>query len=228
MKKIMRISATICPRCHFSTCWQCCNIKSKRRNEQPNNNNVNIHSSSIIITCFKCNNMFKTYLIDENFVIKKKMIMSLFHPISGFQSKKCMALYGQLYEEFLVYAKWKRRAMSDDKRKAVESHPSKVFRLYNSLTPESKKELDYIPDKLNYSLRVGEENVIVPPMIFFLNMNKSMSFFNKMLSIGSTMSVKTRYGSVFSRAGGGKTNTFRVICCNRFPCREWFKIIALK
>ena len=205
LKKIARISATICPRCHFSTCWQCCNIKVKKKGQS----NTNTHSTSII-SCFNCNNIFKAYFIDENFLTKKKS----FHPIRGFQSKKCMALYSQIFHEFLDYLKLKRRA-TFEKRKGIEyHHRNKLLILYNSLTQESKRELNYLPDKLNYSLRVGE-NVIVPPMIFFLNMNKSMSFFKKMLSIESTMSVKTRYGSVFSRASGGKTNIFRVICCNR-------------
>ena len=94
----------------------------------------------------------------------------------------------------------------------------KLVSLYESLTLESKKDLKYRPANLNYCLRVALEGggeTIIPPMFFFLNRKKTTSFFKKMLTLDSTMAVKTRYGSVFSRGGGGKTNIFRTMCCNR-------------
>ena len=217
LKKIARVSASICPKCHHVNCWQCClSVKNK----------MNI-KSNIIIFCYNCKNMFKTRIIDSNFIGKKYLS---FYSIHGFENKKCMQTYGNLYKDFLNYSKWKKKL--DKKEYAFNNSMNnngnkKLFHLYNSLTVDSKKDLKYNPNNLNYCLRVvleknerGENNpndkeIIIPPMIFFLNRKKTMSFFKRMLMIDSTMAVKTRYGSVFSRGGGGKTNIFRTICCNR-------------
>ena len=289
LKKIARVSSSVCPKCRHVNCWRCCGGLSAKKKKKDDTGKKCIIVESVLMSCFNCHNVFRARAVDENSLSEKLRI----YAIRGFQSKKCQLMYKDIYKEFSRYIKWKRKM---DKRYHYELHNKsnnkKLLSLYNALTPESKKDLKYRPDNLNYCLRVSlvddnnnnndyddvkkkrekrgmdedddkkaeeeEENEekergekgenkrdnnrgggnnnnsvsgggdkkkkrkknkemikIIPPMIFFLNRRKTMSFFKKMLTVDSTMAIKTRYGSVFSRGSGGKTNIFRTMCCNR-------------
>ena len=291
LKKIAKVSVSVCPKCRRANCWRCCNNNNNNNNhcssasnkdkniEKKNSDGrmmITITPSSVIISCYNCGNIFKARILNENFITKKQF----FYSILGFQSKKCKLIYENIYKEFCKYMKWKKRK---DKNYASgdTSNKKKLFELYNALTLDSKKDLKYQPDNLNYCLRVSlmekkkvktkdsvdekmkknkkkkksnsndekevvdretnkkkkkkkkkttkklkkkekekiknrkKKEIIIPPMVFFLDRRKTISFFKKILTVDSTMAIKTRYGSVFSRGSGGKTNIFRTMCCNR-------------
>ena len=249
LKKIARVSSSVCPKCRHVNCWQCCRgLPAKKKKKDDTKKKLTIES--VLISCYHCDNAFRARVVDENSIAEKRRL----YVIRGFQSKKCQLMYKDIYKEFLRYTKWKRKMDKIYYAFHNKNNNKKIFSLYNALTLESKKDLKYRPDNLNYCLKVslvdddyyddddekkeikrgdeieGEGNrrrgdkkkkrikrkeIIIPPMIFFLNRRKTMSFFKKMLTVDSTMAIKTRYGSVFSRGSGGKTNIFRTMCCNR-------------
>lgn len=197
LKKIIRIAPGICPRCHHCSCWQCCNRNNK------------VSMISTFLTCFHCNNSFKPPVLSEIMMKWRKLSIS----IQGYQNKRCQRLYGKLYDEYLEHVQKYQQTSTGVNQ--TNPSPNKILRLYDCLSSKSKRELQYLPDNLNYCLRIGENDLIIPPMTFFYNMNKTMSFFKKMISLQTTATIKTRHGSLISRAAGGKTNIFRVMCCNR-------------
>ena len=83
-----------------------------------------------------------------------------------------------------------------------------------------KKQLRYNYQILYYHIKVkrddGEE-VLIPPLAFFIDMNKPISFYLKLLDKenNNPLDVKSQYRSVNSRAQGGKNSIFRNTCLNK-------------
>lgn len=141
LKKIVKLLNSTCPVCKHVNCFHCC-----QKNEKIKLNPYLLRYNTIIITCFNCNNKFKTRRINYNF---NKMI---FYKIIGFQNKKCMQAHKLLYEEFLHFFKSKKDQRMQSECCLADS--SKIKLLYNSLTDESKKNLGYCMDTLYYSINV--------------------------------------------------------------------------
>lgn len=199
-KKIIKLASGICPKCQFSNCVYCCE-------KQPL-----LSNKTILMKCFNCQNLFKTRPVSLYFNRLN------FYKIIGFQNKKCMNRYKLLYDEFLHYYSEHFPGRNINNLQYDDYSDKLKRQLYYRLLDKSKKELGYDMDALQYTLNVNGLSK-VPPLAFFIGMNKSISFFKKIVNPNAKnnniMTTKTKYGSVVSRGSGGKTNMFRTFCCNR-------------
>lgn len=216
-KKILRFSRTICPVCNFSTCIECTKTKfrnyMKRYNRIFNTNNNN--SFPRYIKCHRCHNVFST---------KRKY--KLFHCV-GYECVGCDKKYSQIYNEFVTYNN-KNKIITYPLRNVLNKHygdvttlsrQKKIQYIYEQFfSEEIKKQLRNDYQTLYYHLKVKREDsgniVIIPPLAFFLDMNKPVSFYLKLLDI-NPLDVKSQYGSVNSRAQGGKNSMYRNTCLNK-------------
>ena len=97
----------------------------------------------------------------------------------------------------------------------------KIQYIYDSyFNLETKSQLNFDYKTLYYHLKVRKNNgeiAIIPPLAFFTDMNKPISFFVKLLDNNNNnhLDIKSQYGSVNSRAQGGKNSIFRNTCLNK-------------
>ena len=215
-KKLLRFSRTICPLCNFSTCIECTKTKfknyMKRYNRIFNNNN----SFPRYIKCHHCRNVFST--------VRK---YRLFHCV-GYECMGCEKKYQLSYNEFFIYNYNYNKINTYPLRNMLNIHygdvttlsrQKKIQYIYEQFfNEEIKKQLRFDFQTLYYHLKVRKEKsgdiVVVPPLAFFLDMNKPISFYLKLLDI-NPLDIKSQYGSVNSRSQGGKNSIFRNTCLNK-------------
>lgn len=140
--------------------------------------------------------------------------------------------YDDLYKEFLIYSQNTSFPLRNilnihyGKETTVStfsfSRKKKIQYIYDSyLSEEAKKQLEYDYNNLYYHLKVIRDSdrkiIIIPPLAFFVNMNKPISFYLKLLYNDNInpLDVKTQYGSVNSRSQGGKNCLYRSMCLNK-------------
>ena len=223
-KNLLRFSKTICPLCYYSNCVECTKNKFKKYMKRYNNifRNDKKYSSSFFpryIKCHHCQNIFST-----------RGKYKLFRCV-GYQCLACEKKYSQMYNEFVIY-----NDIIDNKlttyplRHMLNIHygdfstlsrKKKIQYIYDQFfSEEIKKQLRYNYQILYYHIKVkrddGEE-VLIPPLAFFVDMNKPISFYLKLLDKenNNPLDVKSQYGSVNSRAQGGKNSIFRNTCLNK-------------
>ena len=233
-KNLLRFSKTICPLCHYSNCVDC--TKTKFRNYMKRYNNIFLNSKSNkkksfittttttfprYIKCYNCQNIFLT--------IRK---YKLFNCI-GYECSTCEKKYSQMYNEFVKYNDIISNKLTtyplrnllnihygDDDYSIIKSRKKKIQYIYESFFTENvKKELRYNYQTLYYHLKVKKKDngeiILIPPLAFFVDMNKPSSFYLKLLDNNDPLNVKSQYGSVNSRAQGGKNSIFRNTCLNK-------------
>ena len=121
---------------------------------------------------------------------------------------------------------------TDNNNNSYYSAKSRTKQLFRSLSAEARRELGNNFRALYYTLKVRSKNTkrkkrgdsdtqtkgdshagykIIPPFAFMADTNKQASFYEKLLTRNNSMrlDVKTKYGSVNSRARGGKHSFFR-------------------
>ena len=83
----------------------------------------------------------------------------------------------------------------------------KLQLIYNCLSDEAKREIRFSCKTFYYSVYVNEK--LIPPLAFFIDMNKPLQFYEKLLLVSDILDLKTKYGSVNTRSQGGKNCIFR-------------------
>lgn len=206
-KKLLQFSLTICPVCQHSNCIQCITFKKQK----------NIPDC---IKCYNCANTFQTKGRYNNLIKCKK-----------YQCEKCQIKYKLMYDEFLIYNNNKITSplqrilnihfgeikLNNNKRKKLKYIYDHYF------SNEVKEQLNNDYQTLYYHIKVKMENtnalIIIPPLIFFLDMNKPKSFYLKLINPNNKkdyhLDIKCQYGSVNSRAQGGKNSLYRNTCLTK-------------
>ena len=235
-KKLFRFALTICPVCQYSNCVECtkakynkymkryCDIfKKKKTTTITTITTDNGIPYPRYIKCFNCHNIFSTRRHNNFYPLLKCL---------GYQCNACEKKYSKLYEEFLIYYYQELKCVFPLKNILNKhygdittlSRKKKIQHIYEHyLSPEAQKQLNFDYKNLYYHLKVkkahSERIVIIPPLAFFTDMNKPPSFFIKLLDDDnapeSHLDVKSQYGSVNSRAQGGKNSIFRNTCLNK-------------
>ena len=221
-----RFSLTICPKCKYSNCVECNKLKFKKYME----NYKNIFHQKCFLTD---NNNFPRYIKCHNcfniFSTKGKIIL---YKCLGYQCLKCEKKFSNLYGEYLIYYHNNNNKNNNTKpslRNILNKHygdvtlsrKKKIIYIYEScLSEEAKKQIRYDYNTLYFHLKVEREEdkqiIIIPPLAFFIDMNKNLSFYMKLLLTSAHhLDVKSQYGSANSRAQGGKNSFYRKDCLTK-------------
>ena len=110
--------------------------------------------------------------------------------------------------------------ISDSTYNATLSRKKQMKFLTRCLSEGAKKEINNNYKTLYYGLQVKMPEgrlATIPPLAFLIDMSKPMSYYVKMIEdpSHSCLNVKTKYGSVNSRAKGGKSSIFRFNSLNK-------------
>ena len=239
MKKLSRFSLTICPLCNFSNCVECTKKKIKQHMVKHNETFKNLLkkkkkknlSFPLYIICFKCENLFST--------CKKRILLDCL----GYECVTCEKKYANIYKEFLTYHKNNKNNNNNDElttyplrilfnihykdnsKRNYLLHKRKIKYIYeNYMSEKVKSELGNDHQTLYYHIKIKKKDghiTIIPPLAFLASMRKPIGFYMKLLnnnnndSNNNHLDIKTQYGSVNSRATGGRDSMYRNMCLNK-------------
>ena len=196
LKNILIFALSVCPACQTSNCAFSCNSKKITINKRT------------FIECVNCHRVFKTRYdtVDCN-----NYKTHYFRKCLAYECFKCKNMFENIYAEFLTYLTIMKPKPDND-----YSTPKKVF---DNLSESAKKQLNYNYESLYYAIKVVHNRgvAIIPPLAFLVETNKQVSFYEKLLNNNETLKLdaKTKYGSVNSRAKGGKNSFFRSCALNK-------------
>lgn len=211
LKSLILFAQSICPSCQTYNCAFSCNIHKKKKLAFST-------PKKKFIKCFHCQRVFKTQYHAINHINYKEFS---FKKCIKWECRKCKNAFEKIYSEFLSYLviiKKRNEKNGNDKKSYLD-----IQSLFESLSDSARKELNndyqslYYAVKINNTLYKNNETIIIPPFAFIAEMNKQISFYNKLIVNNRAMrlDVKTKYGSVNSRARGGKNSFFRSCCLNK-------------
>ena len=199
LKALITVSGSICPRCGLVNCIRC----KRRRGKAPER----------LIDCQGCGNTFKLGLesvtCDNYRVFARK-----FRKPTSWNCDDCQSSLQSVYLEFLEYLAEQRSSCVT----AAGNGYTRVRRLFDSLSQEARAELAHDSDSLYYAIKVVKDDgatALIPPLAFLWDNKKQATFYYDKLLQHHNLDVKTKYGSVNSRAKGGKSSFFRCYSLNK-------------
>lgn len=221
LKTLIVFALSICPACQTSNCAFYCKKNKKIKA-------ANVKTSRKFIKCCECRRLFKTkyHLVDYT-----NYKNNLFSKCTNWSCQRCRDTFQDVYSEFLSFLKKSKKTLSATAMVATSSSSSSsstendIQRVFEKLSDATKRELKHDPRTLYYTIKlvINQKNrnktkkkkkkndIIIPPLAFIAETNKQASCYEKLIYNNKKfrMDVKTKYGSVVSRAKGGKNSFFR-------------------
>ena len=209
LKNLIVVALSICPSCQSYNCvYACDERKNKKMTLDPDREEF--------MQCFHCGRIFRTQYSAVHHTNYKEFS---YRKCVRWECENCKIAFKNVYSEFLSY-------LFTIKKNTNNNNSILDFkRLFETLSEFARKELKHNYQTLYYAVKVKCNNynnnnnavIIVPPLAFIAEMNKQPSFYNKLIVNNSAvrLDVKTKYGSVNSRARGGKNSFFRSCGLNK-------------
>lgn len=231
IKTYLKFILTICPNCRYSNCPEY--EKKDRKRTKHNTTIINRNVFPRYIKCFNCLNIFQTlyHKLLSNSDIQSALLSK--NKCLGWQCLYCRKKYENGYNELLDYYNNQNNKNHEalqsimnndnDKENCLISRRKKVQRLLENLSDNAKREVSNNIETFYYAIQVrrdcDEKLITIPPISFLIDMNKPQSFYETKLlhpiKDNFHLDVKTHYGSVNSRAQGGKNSLYRNNCLNK-------------
>ena len=212
VKNIVNFALSICPACQYSNCL-CCSKRTKFR-KYMKKYNENLKTNRIypkFIKCFYCKDIFRPRYTEIDYDNYRYIP---FPRCDGWQCADCEESYAKPYSEFLTYLIKLRNITTTTTTNTTNTNNSnnntalmsKLQLIYNCLSDDAKQEILFSCKTFYYSVYVDKK--LIPPLAFFIDMNKPLTFYDKLL-VSDILDIKTKYGSVNTRSQGGKNCIFR-------------------